>query len=338
MEKSKLMLRRKFSKTVIIVNTTISLILIALALLIVANRQRIIDQITVWQFHPTSAITSLVDRAGMNGNGKFLYLSSQPALDATQNFNNECDRIENTTSILGCYSNYRIFIYDVTDKKLDGVREVTAAHETLHAAYARLGSDEKDKINVLLEAEYKKLENNKDYVDRMAFYARTEPGERDNELHSVIGTEIANINPDLEKYYDNYFSDRQKVVALNTKYSSVFINLKAHANVLLAQLNSLSEGIGSATERYNSDVKTLNADIFEFNRRANNGSFQTQSQFNYERAVLSARVDELDVGRAKIDADLALYDQTLAEYNSIASESKKLYNSIDSTLAPAPTV
>lgn len=332
------MLRRKFSKSTIIVNIVVGLMLVASSLLIVANRQRIIDQITVWQFHSTSIIAGLVDRAGMNDNGKFLYLASQPVLDATQNFNNECDRIENTTSILGCYSNYRIFIYDVTDKKLDGVREVTASHETLHAAYSRLDSFEKDKINVLLEAEYKKLENNKDYSDRMAFYARTEPGERDNELHSVIGTEIANINPDLEKYYDNYFSDRQKVVTLNTKYSSVFINLKSHANVLLAQLNALSAGIVSATEKYNSDVKTLNADIIEFNRRADNGSFKTQSQFNSERAVLSARVYELDVNRAKIDSDLALYDQTLAEYNSIASESKKLYNSIDSTLAPAPSV
>jgi len=337
MERLKLMLRWKLSKSKIILNIIISLILIVLSLLIVANRQRIIDQITVWQFHATSAITALVDRAGMNSNGKFLYLASQPILDSTQNFNNECDRIENTTSILGCYSNSRIFVYDVTDQKLDGIREVTATHETLHAVYARLDSTEKAKIDVLLEAEYKKLENNKDYSDRMAFYARTEPGERDNELHSVIGTEIANINPDLEKYYDNYFSDRQKVVALNTKYSSVFINLKNHANVLLAQLNALSKSISSGTEKYNSDVKTLNSDIIAFNKRADSGSgFNSQSQFNSERAVLSARVDELDVNRSKIDSDIATYDQILAEYNSLASESKKLYNSIDSTLAPAP--
>ena len=328
----------KAKKARVIVNIVICFGFIALAIFIVISRQRIIDQITVWQFHSTSEINSLVDRAGMNDEGKFLYLASRPLLDATQNFNDECARIENTETILGCYSNYRIYMYDVTDSQLDGVREVTAAHETLHAAYARLGSDEKNKINVLLEAEYKKLENNKDYSDRMAFYARTEPGERDNELHSVIGTEITDIDPKLEAYYSKYFSNRQKVVDLNTKYSSVFTNLKNHANDLLSQMNALTSSISTRTAQYNADVKSLNSDILAFNQQANSGGFSTQYQFNSERAVLSSRVDSLSSDRAGIDDDISNYDNILNEYNSIASESKKLYNSIDSTLAPAPSV
>lgn len=333
------MLRRKFSNAVIIGNIMACAVLIALALLIIINRQRVIDQVTVWQFNSTSEIDSLVGKSGMNDYGKFLYLASQPTLDATSNFNNECDRIENTTSILGCYSNYRIYIYDVTDKQLDGVREVTATHETLHAAYARLSDDEKIKISALLEAEYKKLETNKEYSDRMAFYARTEPGERDNELHSVIGTEVAKISTKLEDYYDKYFSDRQKVVVLNTKYSSVFANLKNHANELLSQMNALASSISTRTTKYNSDVVVLNNDIIVFNKRAggSNGGFSSQSQFYSERKALSARVSALDVTRNGIDSDIALYDKLLIEYNSIASESKKLYNSIDSTLAPAPS-
>ena len=332
------MLQKKHKKIRVILSVLICLILIALSLLVIFNRQRVIDQITVWQFHSTSELNALVDRAGMNDNGKFLFLASQPRLDGSQDFNTECDRIESTTAILGCYSNYRIYVYDVTDKQLDGVREVTATHETLHAVYARLSTDEKNKVNALLEAEYKKLENNKDYSDRMAFYARTEPGERDSELHSVIGTEISNISPELEAYYAKYFSNRQKVVTLNTKYMGVFINLKNHANDLSAQINTLVSSISGETTQYNNDVKVLNNDIMAFNTRVGSASFTSQAQFNSERAALSARVAELEATRNIINADIAKYSSILAEYNSLASESKKLYNSIDSTLAPAPSV
>ena len=332
------MSRWKPSRTKVIANVAICLVIIALSLTAIIYRQFVKDQITVWGFQSTSEIDALVGRAGMNDYGKFIYHASQPSLDATQNFNNECDRVENTTSILGCYSNYRIYIYDVTDAQLDGIREVTATHETLHAVYGRMSSDEKSKINVLLEAEYKKLENNTDYTDRMAFYARTEPGERDNELHSVIGTEISNINPELETYYSKYFSDRQKVVVLNTKYISVFKNLQNHANELSQQLSSLASSISIKTSQYNSSVIALNSDITSFNQRADSNGFTSQTQFNSQRAALSVRVAELDTIRAGINDDIANYSSILAEYNSIASESKKLYNSIDSTLAPAPSV
>ena len=329
------MFRRKYSKAEILLNILICSVLVALSILIFTNRQRIIDQVTVWQFKSTSEIDSLVDRSGMNDYGKFLYLASQPVLDSTQNFNNECNRIENTTSILGCYSYSRIYIYNVTDPQLDGIREVTATHETLHAIYARLGDGEKERINALLETEYKKLESNKDYSDRMAFYARTEPGERDNELHSVIGTEISDISPELETYYGKYFSDRQKVVVLNAKYSSKFINLKNHANILAAQLTTLATNISNNSAQYNASIATLNNDILIFNNRAANSGFSSNAQFAAERAALSARVTELGLNRDSINSDIAQYDLTLAEYNSIATESRKLYSSIDSTLAPA---
>lgn len=331
-----LQLKRNFGGA--FVNVIICLSLIGLSLTIIVNRQFVVDQMTVWQWQPNTEMDTLIDRSGMNDYAKFLFHASRPVLDATQTFNTACDRIEYTTSILGCYSNYRIYIYNVTDKQLDGIREVTAAHEVLHAAYQRLSDKEKDDVNVLLEAEYKKIETNKDYSDRMEFYAKTEPGERDNELHSVIGTEIANVDPKLEDYYKKYFTDRQKVVVLNAKYSSVFTDLRNHANSLIAQMDSLTKSINERTIQYNSDVVTLNKDILTFNAKATSGEFTSQAQFNSERAALNNRVSTLDATSSSIHADVVAYNAILKEYNSIASESKKLYNSIDSTLAPAPSV
>ena len=326
------------NKAGIISSFAISSVLIALSIFFVANKQYIVDQIAVWQYQPTSEVSDLVDRSGMNEAGKFVYLASRPKLDATQDFNAECDRVEFVTSILGCYSGSRIFVYDVTDSQLDGIREVTATHETLHAIYARMGDSEKQKINRLVEVEYKKLENDKDFAELMAFYSRTEPGQRDNELHSIIGTEVATIAPELETYYAKYFTDRQKVVSLNSKYSEVFKSLKLRADELLGQYNSLNASISSGLDRYNADVAAFNNDAISFKQRAESGGFSSQAQVNSEWYSLSARSSQLAATRAVLENDTKQRDSILAEYNSIASQSKKLYNVIDSSLAPAPSV
>lgn len=319
----------------------VCLFLIATSLVVVAYRQRILDQIAFWSYKPTPAIASLADRAGLNDNGKFYFYASQPVVYNTQtasDFNRVCDKVESTTAILGCYNGSRIFIYDVKDKKLDGINEVTAAHETLHAIYARLQDREKDKIDKLIEAEYKKIAGDKYYSDLVDYYAAAEPGQRNNELHSIIGTEVANISPDLEKYYDRYFSNRQDVVDLDIKYSNVFKNLKTKADKLSLQLDSLSVSISDRTKQYNADATALNKDIALFNTKAANGDFSTQAQFDSERATLVGRVSALEKTRLSIKADVSRYETILNEYNSIATQSKKLYDTINSTLVSSPSV
>lgn len=329
---------RNSSKGRAIVSAIISLLLIASSILIIFYRQRIIDQITVWRFQPTTEATALADRDGMINEGRFLYYASQSELDSSSDFNKVCTRIEKTSSILGCYNNSRIYIYNITDARLDGIREVTAAHEMLHAAYQRMSDSEKTTINALLETEYKKLENDKDFADLIAYYSRTEPGERDNELHSVIGTEIANIDPALETHYGQYFSNRQNVVALYAKYNSVFQDLKDKADALAVQLSALAASIPDRSANYNADVQTLNADVTAFNKRASSGGFLTQAQFNSERSALMVRAADIDLVRTSINDDVSKYNSILDEYNSIATESNKLYNSMDSTLNPVPSV
>lgn len=326
------------NKTGLLVSIIICCAFVAISMIIIINKQNIVDQIAVWQYNPSSEVEALVDRAGMNNSGKFLFFASQPKLDSTQDFNTECDRIENVTSILGCYSDSKIYIYNVTDVQLDGIREVTAAHETLHAIYSRLSNEEKSKIDSLIEKEYIKLKVDKDFSDLMAFYDRTEPGQRDNELHSIIGTEVGTVSPELESYYDKYFSNRQSVVSLNAQYSNVFKQLKSRADELAKKLNEYSLSIKANTDSYNTDAAKLSSDIASFNARAASGDFSSQSQFNKERTALINQTSNLESVRTSIKNDVANYELMLTEYNSIASQSKKLYNIIDSTLAPTPSV
>lgn len=317
-----------------IINFALSALLAIVAIWLLVNRQYVYDQITVWQFKPGNGVVQLVDRAGMSDKGKFYYLAGQPKLDGTQNFNQECTTVESSTSILGCYTNSKIYIYNVTDPRLDGIREVTAAHEALHAAYQRLSTSEKAKVNKLLEAEYIKLESKPELKSRMAFYDRTEPSERYNELHSIVGTEIAKISPELETYYKRYFVDRQKVVKLNADYSSVFKELDNKRSNLISQINEISAKIASDTDQYNDEVVALNTDIKTFN----NKTFSSRYQFDFERSQLTERIATLNRLRDNIEAKIKSHDSLVKEYNDIVIESKKLYNSLDSTLAPLPSV
>jgi chromosome segregation ATPase len=311
--------------------------LVAAAFLLV-NRQHVIDQVAVWQYQPNGQITALAERASMNDRGKFYFYASQPALEEAQEFNQKCDRKEQSTAILGCYAGRFIYIYNVTDEKLDGIREVTAAHEMLHAAYDRLTGDERTNIDKLLTAEYETLKNDEKLAERMAFYARTEPGERNNELHSVIGTEVANVNPALEEYYKRYFVDRSKIVSLHDKYESVFNNLQSRAENISAELAELGDSIEADSVDYNKQVNQLNQDIQTFNASADSGGFSSQAEFNAARNSLVERANQLDAMRDEISGKVAQYETLRKELLGIASQSEELNRSIDSTLAPAPSL
>lgn len=334
-----MLLRNKASGRVSsVVSAVFGIALLLISLFLWLNKQFVTDVIANWQYRPSSAIAAIAVRTTMTDTGRFYFYASKPVLESTQAFNQECERKEANSAILGCYTGTNIFLYDVTDEQLDGIKEVTAAHETLHAAYDRLGQEEKDRLKPLFVAEYEKRRGDKELSDRMAFYERNEAGEQDNELHSIIGTEFKDIDPQLEAHYAKYFKDRQVIVTLFTKYRTIFKQLQAQTETLAAELKTLTAKITAASEKYNSDVTALNAAIGAFNKRANENDFASREQFDQERNALVRRVDAIEQQRSAVQDDIAEYERLRTRYNEVADASKKLYESIDSKLAPAPAI
>jgi len=311
---------------------------VAAALAIFFNKQLIVDKFSVWQYQPGEAVVSLASRARMSETGKFYFYASQPAIESAEKFNQECTRQEESTAILGCYNGRFIYIYNVTDSRLDGIREVTAAHEMLHAAYDRLPPNEKAKVNTLLEVEYAKIKDDKEFAERMEFYARTEPGERANELHSIIGTEVANLPTELEAYYKKYFDNRSDIVALHEKYASVFMGLQKRSDEISKQLEDIAAKINTQSTAYNIAIEQLNRDIAAFNAKSANGSFTSQMLFQTERNSLLARARVLEQNRSTINSLITQYNQLREELETVASQSDALNKSINSSLAPAPSL
>lgn len=329
------MLQKKHKNRGLLTTLLAVILLIGATCLIVFNRQKILDYISYFEYKPTSLIASFAERTTMNQEGKFLFYSAQPRLQDKEDFNRSCPNTTQEVAILGCYNGQNIFVYNVTDSKLDGIRDVTAAYEMLHAAYKRLSPDDRTKLDELIEAEYAK-QNDPAMTQIVTLFAKTEPGQRDNELFSLLATQVPQVSPGLESYYSRYFTDRQKLVALYDKYSSVFTSLQDQATTLANRLNVLNAQIKTESAEYVAEVTSLNAQVQVFNTNAKNNNFASQTEFDNQKATLTEREDSLKAEQNDINADITNYNALLAQYNAITSSTKQLFNSINS-LADSPT-
>lgn len=298
------------------------------------QRENIRDLITVWNYEPTAEILSYIDRTEMSDRGEFLFKASQPVVQAGEDFNETCAAEEEGTGVLGCYlpATRTILLFDVTDERLDGIEEVVAAHEMLHAAWDRMSAEERDALAPLLEAEATAREDDAAFVERMAVYERVEPGERLNELHSIVGTELDGISPALEAHYTEFFTDRAPVVALHITSNGVFVELEKKTEALVAEMDALQEGIDADYKKYNAGFDQLNKDVDAFNVKANRpGGFATQYQFDQERAALMARQDSLEALYASIDKRAGQYEAKLEELKKLNAQAAELNVGINVT-------
>ena len=308
----------------------VSFIILSFSIWGVLNRQFIIDQITVWQYNMPVSVSALAENSGMSDHGKFLFKASKPELNDKTEFNQNCTMRESRAIVLGCYKAQRIYVFDVTDERIRGVKAVTAAHEMLHAAYERLGGGELEKVNKLLEEQLART-TDQGLLDLLDIYAETQPGQEFNELHSLFGTEVADLIPDLETYYKKYFDNRDKVVKEYQRYSQVFADLNARAEELKNQLDAKNAAIATATAQHEKGIAKLAFDVEEFNRCAQAlNCFASQEIFQRARAVLFERQNDLQTVGSQINAQIDQYNNDIAELNALGIEAQKLNQSIDS--------
>jgi len=295
-----------------------------------ANIQNIGDQITAWQYPLASNVATLANEAGLNSHGKFLLQISRAQLDDSAQFNQNCQIKETQAILLGCYSDQRIYVFDVTDSQISGIKSVIAAHEMLHAAYQRLSSGERAQVNAMIAAEIPHIQN-QEILSLMKIYAQTEPGQEYNELHSLLATEEKNLPSDLENYYKKYFSNRGDVIAAYEKYQKVFDDLNTQASDLQTKMTSEKSVIDAARTQYNSDATQLASDIAAFNSCANTtGCFASQAEFNSQRASLLSRQQTLAATKDALNVQIDQYNADVAKLNTLGVEAQKLNQSLSS--------
>ena len=319
------------ARTAIALVVLVNLALIAGVTWVTLNPQRVTDQLVVWQYEPPVAIAQYAERTTMTDEGMFLFYASEPRVARDDAFDTICASQAEDVGILGCYlpGPQRIYLYDVTDERLNGLEEVVAAHEMLHAVWDRLPQSERERLAVLLEAEVAARADDEDLAETLAFYAEAEPGQRANELHSIVATEFSDISDELEEHFALYFTDRSAIVRLHEVSSAVFSEQEAQIDALVARLEELDASISADQATYNAGYDQLNADIGGFNSRAEAGDFSSQDQFDRERSTLLQRQADLDALYRTIDARVTEYNALIDQLDELNARVTELNEAIN---------
>ncbi len=195
--------------------------------------QPIPDSVILKNANP--AMLALAQQAGMNKQGELVFLRTNPlfATDTqmrTYCANNAAANNNNGFIEQGCFvpnihnhANGRIYIRQMPANLYDQ-EIVTATYEMLHSVYFSLSDNGQNTFLVqAIEGSYNSLHN--PALDaQVVNFANTEPGYRDLELFSLLGTEFNNVTPSLENFYTPYFANRQLTVDSYNRVTAIFQN------------------------------------------------------------------------------------------------------------------
>lgn len=293
------------------------------------NRMAVLDWAFLQDYAAPTNIQQLASRTTMTNEGKRLFYVNHPQVQDRAAFNKSCTNKTEQSVVLGCYHGNRagIFLFNVTDSELDGVKEVTAAHEMLHQAYDRLSASERKDINAQLEAFYKNGLTNQSVKDQVALYKQTEPNDVDNEMHSLFGTEVANLPTSLENYYKQYFSKRSAVTDLYSKYQSAFTSRQQQIAADDAQLKDQKQAINSLETSLEQQNKQLEAQRVRMEAYKSAGNY---SAYNAQVPSYNAAIDSYNAQVEDYKAKIVAYNQLVDARNSIALQENNLQQELDS--------
>lgn len=276
-------------------------------------------------YEPTVEMANLKNDLNLTKRASSIFAASRPELEDSDEFNKSCASINPEISILGCYADDKIYVYNIESPDLQGIKQSTLAHELLHAAWDRLSDNAKDQLSTELENAY---EDNIEILEsRLSLYPESQFYD---ELHSIIGTEYADLSASLEDHYARYFNDQDSIVVFYNNYNIKFQELKDEAEALYAQIETNRKLIDAKNTNYNDAAAELNAAIVDFNRRAENGYFSSVAAFNAERATLVAEQQKLDTLYAEVSALIDSTNQLIEEYNSNIANTQVLLDVINS--------
>lgn len=276
--------------------------LILLECLALAFRMEVRDRIHLLSYEPSGDVLRLGEGAGLSDEGMRLLFIGRPVVVGREMFNARCRRQGEWTIVLGCYvSGDGIYIYGINDPRLEGIESVTAAHEMLHVAFERLGFAQRDRITSLLNEAYKEL-NNSRIEQVIAKYREVDPNQVGDELHSILGTEVAILPTELEEYYSQYFDNRQQVVTYAQNYAAAF----SERTKGIEQLDSYLQELKGELEEKTDEIRVR-------------GSNLTRMRNTMNQLLERNRID----GYNRLVAD---YNREVEEYNNLVAEAKEYVN------------
>lgn len=278
-------------------------------------------------YHPPQPVVDLANRNALTDLSREVFYLNQPLIIKDKKFlNKTCvgkEAHSKELSLLGCYlsTDRGIFIYSITDKRLEGTMETTAAHELLHAMYIRLTQEEREKIDQLIQDFYKSVDN-QDVRFRIRLYPKNKLYA---ELHSILGSEFETLPKALEDYYSRYFKDRKKVVSFSMQSKSEISRQVSVVAEYDKKLNLLKPKIEQQTK----DITNQTENIAALKHRLNAFSKSNVREYNQLSDHINKQIKMYNQSVLSYDRKVNDYNSLSNRRNSLASEAQELIETLD---------
>jgi hypothetical protein len=314
-----------------LIAAVISVGIFALGIYVVLNQQAIYDWWRLKDYEAPAEIAQLASSTTMVDESRRLFYVHHPLLADKSTFSTYCSRSEQTI-VLGCYIHSEgIYLLDVTDERLRGIEEVTAAHELLHAAYDRLDDKERERIDVLTAQVFAQITDER-IKSTVESYRKNDATIVPNELHSILGTEVRMLPEELENYYRRYFSNRLQIVSFSEQYENAFTERRNQILAYDAQLAALKQQI----ESLQASLKTTEAELRTQRETMNQlkSSGQTEA-YNAQVPSYNSKVNRYNRDIDTLSSLIVRYNDIVQKRNAIVNEEAELVEAIDSrTIVP----
>jgi hypothetical protein len=279
-------------------------------------------------------LVSLLGRATMTRDARQVVASVTATVDEKARFAADCPVKEAPDSlVIGCFGDGTLHVLRVDRPDIAPAMVVSAAHEMLHGVYERLAPKARRHIDALLDSFYSTLDD-PELKAVVATYATTEPGQRLNELHSLLPTEVEHLSPALERYYRQYFGDRRKIVAAFMSYDRVFTDLEAKHDALQSQLDGLQTQLDAskkAVDAAGAQADSLSSQI---------DSLRAQGRIGESNRLVGPQNAAVDRANSLLQQYNALVDQfnaVVTQYNAVVQSGRDIYDSVSAIpFLPSP--
>lgn len=313
---------------------TVLLVWLAALGVAAANRQGIADWWKLRQYQPPAAISTLAEQDTMTAYGTKIFYLNEPNIESKSSFKSSCpNNGGEQTIVLGCYHSGEsgIFLLGVNDPRLDGVEQVTAAHETLHGAYERLSASDRKHVDAMLLDYYHNDLHDPRILQTIDAYKKTEPNDVVNEMHSVFGTEVANLPSGLENYYKRYFTDRAQIVSYASKYEDEFTSREAAVARYDSQLSALKTQIDQDEADLQTKRSQIDTERSQLLAQKNSGDI---SGYNSGVTSYNGLVDSYNAEVQTVKDLVDRYNQIVSIRNAVALEENQLVQDLSTDVKP----
>lgn len=264
-------------------------------------------------------ISAIASSSSMTAFAKRTLIENNPALVDRSTLNDLCSNSSGVS--FGCFRKKgnvtKILIADLRSSRVSEIVDVTTAHEMLHAAYDDLDEDAKLEFRKMAE-NFLKNSNERDFVfERLKLYEKEAAHGQLNEVHSILGTEILNLSPELELHYAKFFVNRASVVSKANSFKDIF---DSHY-MKIVEFDSTIEGLGARIEANQRAARIVEIEIKSKERLANMMS-------EVEIIALNRQISDYNNMVEEQKMDVAKYNSLVGKRNRVVDAISKLTASI----------